>query len=102
MEELNDTELKQKINLETGKLTWQELQRHFARGVVVVIDPTLDLVEVAHSFARDDKEKVQHWADNGQLHRASDADALEWQEENSAFWSVVVSPWILVQPITQH
>jgi hypothetical protein len=31
----------------------------------------------------------------------SDAQALEWLEVNTLMWSVVIRPWVLVQPILQ-
>ena len=37
MIEDND-ELRAKINAETGKIGWKELERHFARGVVITVD----------------------------------------------------------------
>ncbi len=98
----NSEELKEKINLETGRIDWQELQGHFARGVVVVLAADLDLVEVAARFAEDDKSRVEAWAKLGKIHRASTADAKRWQKTESSFWASVVAPWVLVQEITLH
>ncbi len=98
--ELNTEELRQKINLETGKLGWPELQRHFARGVLVVVSSELDLIEVAASIAEDDAGKFDGWFKTGMIGRASDDDAKRWQEGSPVFWSAVVAPWVLVQEIT--
>ncbi len=35
------------LNGQTGQLAWPELERHFARGVVIKVDSDLDLVKVA-------------------------------------------------------
>jgi len=91
--------LRAKLNLETGRLPWAELQRHFARGVVVRVAQGLDLVEVAYRFAQDDRERVAAWLDSGQVARASDLDARAWQERGAEFWAIVVAPWVLVQEI---
>lgn len=90
-------ELRAKLNLETGTLSWPELQRHFARGVVIVVGNTLDLVEVAATFAEDDRPRAASWLDSGQVRRAEDADALRWQAGAISLWAVVVAPWVLVQ-----
>ena len=45
-----DTLTKDKVNLETSKIAWQELQRFFASGAAVFVASELDLVEVAHQF----------------------------------------------------
>lgn len=93
-------DLAEKLNLETGKISWEELQRHFARGVVLVVDGELDLIEVAIKLSRDDKPQFEAWLNNKQLWRAQDEDARQWHEANTDFWSVVVAPWVLVQAIT--
>lgn len=100
--ELNDEELRQKINLETGQLSWTELQKYFAKGNVIVVQPDLDLIDVAARFAADDKDSVAQWIENEAIKRALDDDARQWQARNSDFWTVVVAPWILVQEIVKH
>ena len=92
-------ELRRKLNLETAKLPWGELQRHFARGVMVVVSPELDLVEVATATAVNDSASVRNWGEQGLVARASDDDARRWQENDPAFWAVVVAPWVLVQEV---
>ena len=100
--ELNEEELRQKINLETGQLSWLELQKYFAKGNVIVVRPQLDLIDVAARFAEDDKDAVAKWIENEDIKRALDEDARQWNERNSDFWTVVVAPWILVQEIIKH
>jgi hypothetical protein len=98
--ELNPTELRQKLNLETGKLEWSELQRYFARGVVVVADQEMDLIDVAAAFAEDDKSRIEQWIQQAKLARANDNHALQWNDRQPLFWSVVVAPWVIVQEIS--
>ena len=40
-------ELKAKLNLETSRIHWHDLQTYFARGQVVRVAPELDILEVA-------------------------------------------------------
>jgi len=87
------------LNLETGRLSWAEAERHFARGVVVKVAPALDLVEVAAAMAEDDKSKFTEWLETGQVARADSDDALRWHQGHAEFWAVVVAPWVLVQEI---
>lgn len=101
MHDLNDDELQQQLNLETGKISWPELQRHFARGVVIKVNQGLDLVEVAAHFVRDDKATIENWLNEGSVCRASDEDARQWIENQSDFWAVVVAPWVLVQELKE-
>jgi hypothetical protein len=94
---LNAEELRQKILLETAPMDWPELARWFARGVVVIARPGLDLVEVAASLAENDQARLQDWIESGQVRRALDADAKRWNAAKQRFWAVVVAPWVLVQ-----
>jgi hypothetical protein len=93
----SDDVLKTKLNAETGRIGWQELQRHFARGVVINVSPQLDLVEVAFHFTRDNQSMVSAWLEQGTVARASSDDARVWHENGAEFWAIVVAPWVLVQ-----
>ena len=43
--------LHDKLNLETARIHWQELQPHFARGAAVYVDSHLDLIGIAKLMA---------------------------------------------------
>jgi hypothetical protein len=86
-----------KMNLETSRIAWKELQRFFASGVAVAVDGGLDLVEVAFQFSQDNKGQVERWLVEGKVVRVSDAQAQTWLEADAEMWAVVVSPWVLVQ-----
>ncbi|MCG6968721.1 MAG: DUF2288 domain-containing protein [Gammaproteobacteria bacterium] len=93
--------LKEQLNRETGQIAWPELQRHFARGVVIVVGPELDLIEVAIKFVKDDKSAIEAWLNSGQISRARDENAHSWAQATTVFWAVVVAPWVLVQETKQ-
>ena len=54
-----------KMNLETARIAWHELQRFFASGSAIYVDPALDLVEVAYQISEDNKEQVLKWMESG-------------------------------------
>jgi hypothetical protein len=86
-----------KINSETAKIPWLDLQRFFAQGKVMSVSVKLDLVEVACAVQRDDIDSVRAWAENGQVAPVSDDQARGWVESEASLWAVVVKPWVLVQ-----
>lgn len=88
-----------KLNQETGKINWSELQRHFARGVVVIVDKELDLVKTARQISLDQDNAIQSLIDHSKIYRATDDDAIRWNENQQTFWAVVIAPWVLVQEI---
>lgn len=80
-------------------LTWLELQRHFARGVVLLAESTLDFLDVATALAGDDVKSTGAWMREGRLYKATDDDARRWDKVQARFRAVVVAPWVLVQEL---
>ncbi len=89
--------LRAKLNGETAKADWRELQPFFAKGQLIHVHSTLDLVDVAAQIAHDNTLQVQAWMQSGQLEKLADATATDWQARQPAIWTVVLAPWILVQ-----
>lgn len=88
-----------KLNAETGKLPWKELERHFARGVVIKVAGELDLLTVALAMSHDDKIRVENWLNTGLIAPVSTDDATAWHAQQSWFWAVVAAPWVLIQEV---
>ncbi len=86
-----------KLNMETSQISWSELLRYFAGGLVIVVGNDLDLVDVAARFSIDDKTAVAQWLDDGKIAKASDEQAKTWLEADTLLWTVVARPWVLVQ-----
>jgi hypothetical protein len=87
-----------RINAETARIAWHDLQRFFAQGHALYVAPELDLVDVALQMQRDNRPAVESWLNSARLAPVSDAQALDWFENNAIHWCVVVKPWVLVQP----
>jgi hypothetical protein len=92
-----DTELHDKINRETGRVKWSELERHFASGSVVWVSEALDLINVALRIAHDDRDSITRWMNEGSVAKVSDAQAQAWLASDATLWASVVSPFVLVQ-----
>lgn len=102
MNEEKGDELRAKINGETARVPWKELERFFASGAVIAVSNDLDLVEVAYRVASDDKDAVAKWMSENRIGRVSDVQASAWLQADVSLWTVVVKPWILVQPEKAH
>jgi len=74
---------------------------YYARDVIWVVEPELDLIEVAISVIEDDAEKVKSLMGSNQLKKADHAIASAWSdtrlEASTELWAVVVAPWVFVQ-----
>jgi len=86
-----------KVNLETARIAWKELQRFFAGGTAIHVSDDLDLVEVAFQMSEDNAAQIQRWMVAGKLGKVTDEQADVWFGTDSLVWAVVVSPWVLVQ-----
>jgi hypothetical protein len=94
---MNDTELASELVLETAQIRWNELQRFFASGNAIAVDPSLDLILVATEITKDNASQVKTWMDAGLVDAVKDSQAKIWHEENTLVWALVVKPWVLVQ-----
>jgi len=86
-----------KLLAETAKISWTELERFFARGMLLRVARDLDLVTVAVAIAEDDAAQVAQWLSSGLVERTTSDTAADWADRDPELWAVVVSPWVCVQ-----
>jgi len=93
--------IRTRLNSETAKIPWQELQRFFAGGNTLLVAADLDLVEVACAFHQDEVKLVKSWTDAGRVTGVTTGQAGDWVDRDNSLWAVVVKPWVLLQIIEQ-
>jgi hypothetical protein len=86
-----------KLLAETAKIGWPELERFFARGMLLRVARDLDLVTVAAAIADNDTAQVTQWLSTGLVERMQSETAADFAARNPELWAVVVSPWVCVQ-----
>ena len=62
-----NNDIEQEINLQTAKIYWHELQRFFASGNAIAVDPSLDLTHVAAQIVADNAAQIKTWMDAGMV-----------------------------------
>lgn len=82
---------------ETAAITWRELQPSFARGALLRVDGSADLIDVAQAVALNDQARVGAWLAQGAVAKVDGALAQDWLQRDPELWAVVVAPWVLVQ-----
>jgi hypothetical protein len=87
------------LNTQTAKISWKELEVFFANGTVIYVSSKLDLIDVGLEIYLDNKIQIEEWMSDNMVHRVSDQQAQLWLNDEIILWSVVVKPWVLVQPI---
>ena len=88
-----------KLNLETAVIPWLDLQRFFAQGKVLLVNPDQDLVQIATQIAADQADPIQKLTDELKINPVSDQQAKAFSENQARVWAVVVVPWVLIQQI---
>ena len=62
MSSKDDTsELITRLNGETAKIEWHQLQKHYASGSVIAVSAGFDLIKVAIALHRDDTAQIKQW-----------------------------------------
>lgn len=82
---------------QTAEIGFHELQKHFAKGILINVDPRLDILEVAVQIHTDNTDQIKQWMDDSSIERAHDDHAKVWIENKSILLAVTVAPWVLVQ-----
>ena len=102
MNDADQVELLQRLYGETGRVKWRALQRFFAQGVVLKVDPKRDLVRVAALFADDSSEQLSKLLASSEVVVPGNDQAREWFHEDAEVWSIVVAPFVLVQELSEE
>ncbi|WP_288440711.1 DUF2288 domain-containing protein [uncultured Pseudomonas sp.] len=82
---------------ETATIKWKALERFWAKGDLIWVDPGLDLIEVATVMAENRSEIVAKWRSAGTVGPVTAEQALDLQSRDPEIWAVVVSPFIVIQ-----
>lgn len=82
---------------QTARIHWHELQTWYARGSVISVEGSLNLVEVAVQLGLDNTGRFEQWIAEGSVAPVTEDQARAWYEANPTLWAVVAAPWVLVQ-----
>lgn len=95
-----ESDVRGKLRSEVMSSYWEDLAAHQARGALLMLVPSLDLLDVAEAMAADDTARVGGWLKSGQLERVSAAQAEKLEATTDLrFQFVVIQPWVLAQPL---
>lgn len=86
-----------RLNSETAKISWHELQKHYASGNVLGVAAGADLIKVAIALNEDNATQIQSWLSDKSVFEVTDEQAMEWFESETILWALVIPPFVLVQ-----
>ena len=81
-----------------GPIEFSDLRAHLTRGAVIVVDASLDLLEVGEALASDDKARVAAWIEGGLLGKPSLETIERWSRTEGPAWVIlIVQPFVLLR-----
>jgi hypothetical protein len=89
--------MRETLKASLGPIELSDLRPHLARDSVIVVDGSLDLLDVGEAVARDDKERVAAWISAGLIAKPSLEQLERWSKEGPALSALVVQPFVLVR-----
>ncbi len=90
--------MRESLKAAMGPVEFGDLRHHIARDAVVIVDGSLDLLDVGEAVGRDQKELVAAWVEKGLLRKPSLEDLERWSRTSGAAWTiVVVQPFVLIR-----
>ncbi|MBX2849242.1 MAG: DUF2288 domain-containing protein [Acidiferrobacterales bacterium] len=96
---VNEPSIIEKLHSETARIRWHDLQPYFAKGSLLLVDDSLDLVTVAADFAQDRAQKLSRCLESKLIAPPDNDQARYWYANNNELWAVVVAPFVLVQKV---
>ncbi len=94
------SDLKTQLREQLAEMEWHVLIPHVQRDALIVVNKSLDLIEVGFAIANDNTNLVQHWISEQLIQKPSAEQLSVWNEDNNKkFNTIIVQPFVLVSPI---
>lgn len=93
-------DLKAELAELVDEAAWDWLVPHVQRDALVVVDPSLDLVDVGVAIATDNTQSVQHWIGEQLIAKPSVDQLADWERDRAKrFTTLIVQPYVLMQDL---
>ena len=90
--------LREKIEREIQKVAWDALEPHAGRDALILVDPMLELTEVAIAAAEDCSDLMELWVDRGWLSKPSEEQLSTMKSTPEQVYDfVIVQPFVFAR-----
>ncbi len=91
-------DLKTRLAQDLADSLWSDLQPHAKRDAIIVVDASLDMVEVGLALAQDNVTSVQHWIDEQLIQKPTPQQLHDWNcQPELQFHTLIVQPFVLIK-----
>lgn len=94
------SEIKNQLQQELADVEWHDLIPHAQRDVLIVVNPSLDILDVGMAIASDQVTLVQDWIGQNLIHKPTPDQLSNWNTTlQKQFSTLIVQPFVLIQLI---
>jgi hypothetical protein len=92
------SDLTKKLREGFGDSEWQDLAPHAARDALIVVHPSLDLLQVGEAIASDNAPLVSKWMNGGLVRKPTLEELERWNRATNpqTFSTLIVQPFVLI------
>jgi hypothetical protein len=91
------TSLKTQLSEQLADSEWTDLIPHAKRDALIVVNDSLDMLEVAEAIAKDNVMLVQQWISQQLIHKPSAEELNLWNDNpTQTFSTLIVQPFVLI------
>ncbi|MEB3225996.1 MAG: DUF2288 domain-containing protein [Synechococcus sp.] len=95
---MSESDLIKQLRESFGDSEWQDLVPHAARDALIVVHPSLDLLQVGEAIALDNAPLVSRWLSGGLVRKPTREELERWHQTPPPkfFSSLIVQPYVLI------
>ena len=88
---------REELQHECAPILYAEIERFFAKGMLVLVAKNIDIIDVALIVQADDSKQLEELIKQQKVIRVHDEHAIKWSKENTELLALTAVPWLLVQ-----
>lgn len=85
------------LQQQCAAIAYQEIQRFFAKGMMVLVADGVDIIDVAWLMQNNEVTTLTQLIAQKKVIRVHDKHAKKWSKKNTQLLAITVVPWLLVQ-----
>ncbi len=95
--------LRETLNKDIADISWTDILPHAKRDAVIVVEPELDLPEVAEAIAQDNTNSVQKWIADRSIAKPTAEQLALWNDNpEKQFTALIVQPFVVVKEVNNN
>ncbi len=92
------SDLKTQLAEDIAPVTWESLLPHAKRDALIVVEETIELLDVGEALAQDDTNSVQNWINTSAIHKPTKEQLATWNNDPTREFTVLIlQPFVLIK-----